>query len=46
MNSSIGPQLPLTIDKKNGFISTDNYTQEIKQKDKWRGKFATLLKSH
>ena len=31
MNSSIGPKLPLTLDKKNGILSIDNYVDEIKQ---------------
>ena len=31
MNSSIGPKLPLNLDKKNGFLSIDNYVDEIKQ---------------
>ncbi len=31
MNSSIGPKLPLTLDKKDGFLMIDNYVDEIKQ---------------
>ena len=31
MNSSIGPKLPLTLDKKNGLLMIDKYTDEIKQ---------------
>lgn len=31
MNSSIGPKLPLTLDKKNGILAIDNYVDEIKQ---------------
>jgi phage baseplate assembly protein W len=31
MNISIGPKLPLNVDKKNGFISIDNYADEAKQ---------------
>jgi len=31
MNSSIGPKLPLTLDKKKGLLMIDKYTDEIKQ---------------
>jgi hypothetical protein len=31
MNSSIGPKLPLNVDKKNGFLMIDNYVDEVKQ---------------
>jgi phage baseplate assembly protein W len=31
MNSSIGPKLPLNIDKKNGLLMIDNYIDEVKQ---------------
>lgn len=31
MNIAIGPKLPLTLDKKNGFLMIDNYVDEIKQ---------------
>jgi len=31
MNISIGPKLPLNVDKKNGFLMIDNYVDEIKQ---------------
>lgn len=31
MNISIGPKLPLTLDKKNSFLMIDNYVDEIKQ---------------
>ena len=31
MNISIGPKLPLTLDKKNGLLMIDNYVDEIKQ---------------
>ena len=31
MNAAIGPKLPLTLDKKNGFLMIDNYVDEIKQ---------------
>ena len=31
MNSAIGPKLPLAIDKKNGFLSISNFSEEIKQ---------------
>lgn len=31
MNNTIGPSLPLSIDKKNGFLMIDNYVDEIKQ---------------
>lgn len=31
MNIAIGPKLPLTLDKKNGFLVIDNYADEIKQ---------------
>jgi len=31
MNESIGPKLPLQINKKNGFLVIDNYADEVKQ---------------
>jgi len=31
MNISIGPKLPLTLDKKNGLLMIDNYVDEVKQ---------------
>ena len=31
MNNSIGPKLPLKVNKKNGFVVIDNYIDEIKQ---------------
>lgn len=31
MNISIGPKLPLTLDRKNGLLMIDNYVDEIKQ---------------
>lgn len=31
MNISIGPKLPLTLDKNNGFLMINNYVDEIKQ---------------
>jgi len=31
MNISIGPKLPLSLDKKNGLLMIDNYVDEIKQ---------------
>lgn len=31
MNASIGPKLPLNLDKKNGFLMIEKYSEEIKQ---------------
>lgn len=31
MNNTIGPKLPLNLDKKDGFLMIDNYIDEVKQ---------------
>lgn len=31
MNAAIGPKLPLNLDKKNGFLMIEKYSEEIKQ---------------